>query len=500
MRHKRFVAYIVLFMFFLSIPRAHGQGDAAIEILETNVSGESLDTVSLDECVIFAVANSFEVKLAKLDLYIAETGLMYSESVFDTFLSGGYRYSEDRRKKVSTALSAYDYENFYYAGIEKTLPSGTDVSINFEDKRSRLQTDYAGIGFYHVPELSINVEQPVGKNMFGFVDRSEITLTSLAIKNSGLDTQDRIEELIAKVERAYWTAVFRKRSMEIYEGILKKAKKLHEVNRRNFDIGMIEKVDFVASEANVAKREAEVIIARNSYRRARENLKLLMNLEEEQSIVPYGTLELNKIREDLADCLEASFKRRRDYEIAKRNAEIKGLSLKVKSNLRWPEIDFVASAALNGIDANFGDGMETITRGSNPYYYVGIEFEVPIENRAAKSEYLATKLEKEKSLVEIKNVERNIITEVGNAFRDVTSFEASLVYIMKAVVYQSEKLAEEEKRFNYGRSTTKNIIDYQQDLLHTELEEAKYLFDHSVSKVNLERDMNVILAKYEEKI
>ena len=499
MRHDRGMRCFVLLTCILYAMFACGTGSAEME-MPGIVDEPSAGTMPLNECVVFAIENSFEVKLAKLDLYIAETGLMYSEAIFDTLLSGGYRYSEDRRKQISTALSDYDYINSYYAGIEKTLPTGTDVSIDFTDKRARLQTDYAGIGFYHVPELSVTVEQPVGKNVFGFIDRSKVTLTSLAIENSGLETQDRIEELIANVEKAYWAAVFRKRSMGIYIGILEKAKKLHETNKSNYDIGIIEKVDFVASEANVAKREAEVIVAENGYRRAEENLKLIMNMEEVRRIAPCEKLSLHKIKKDLPDCLEISFKRRRDYEIAKRDAEIRGLDLKVKSNSRWPEIDFVASAALNGLNADVGDGMEAIARGSNPYYYVGIEFEVPLENSAAKSEYLAAKLEKEKSLVEIKSVERRIITEVGNAFRDVTSFEASLGHIMRAVVFQSEKLAEEEKRFNYGRSTTKTIIDYQQDLLRTELEETKYLYDHSVSRVNLERDMNVILPKYEGKI
>ena len=98
----------------------------------------------------------------------------------------------------------------------------------------------------------------------------------------------------------------------------------------------------------------------------------------------------------------------------------------------------------------------------------------------------------------MKETERTIITEVGNSYNDVLSYQASIEYITKAVVLQSEKLKEEEKRFNYGRSNTKRIIDYQQDLLRAENEEARYLLSHRISQVDLDRSMNTILEKYED--
>jgi len=454
--------------------------------------------VSINDCVVFAIENSFEVKLARLDLYIAETGLMYSEAVFDTFLSGGYKYSEDRRKRISSALSKYDYINSYYAGIEKTLPSGTEVGVKFTDARSRLQTDYAGIGFYHVPEFSIDLKQPVGKNTFGYTDRGKITLTRLAIENAALDMQDKIEALIAKVERAYWDLVHAKRRLSILDGILEKARKLHGVNEKNYDLGLIEKVDLVSSEANLARVEAEVLVAANSYKRSEEDLKLLMNMGEGIDIVPGDILNSPILDEDLPECIKESFLMRRDYKEAVRDTEIKGLNLKMKENETWPEIDIVSSMALNGLEADAGNAMSEIVEGQNPYYYVGLDVKVPLENKEARSEAIKAKHEKEKALVTLKDIERKIITEVGNAFREVVTFEASLVYISSAVKLQAEKLSEEEKRFNYGRSSTKTIIDYQNDLLRTELEEAGYFLEHRKSKVDLERSMNVILGKYEE--
>ena len=454
--------------------------------------------VSREDCVRFAVNNSFEVKLAKLDLYVAETELMYVEAVFDTFLYGGVGWTEDKRQEVSVFAPDKDLLNEYYAGVTKTLPTGTEVTVEAGDTRLWNNTPFVAKNPSHTAELSFEIKQPVGKNGFGYVDRKKITLTKLAIKNADLEMKDRIEALIAEVERSYMDLVFAKRSLDIFTGILEKAKNLYEVDRKNLDIGLREKVDLFSSEANVATREAEVLVAENNYKRAEENLKLMMNMSDEARIAPAEAFSYGYMDKSLPVCLKEAFEKRRDYYMKKRDVEIMGLNLKIKTNEKWPEIDLIASMAMNGCETKFRKAAGKTVVMDNTYYYAGVEFKIPIENRQARSEFDKAGYEKESALVKLKEVERTIITEVGNAFRNVLAYEASLAYMHKAVELQSKKLAEEEKRFSYGRSNTKNIIDYQRDLLRAELEEAKFMLDHARANIDLARAMNVILDKYED--
>ncbi|NQT90636.1 MAG: TolC family protein [Candidatus Omnitrophica bacterium] len=454
--------------------------------------------VSLNECVVYGIGNAFDVQLAKLDLYIAQTDLMYEEAVYDTLLYGDMNYSEDRRNRLSVFAGNDDQDNEYSAGLNKTLYTGTEVTAEFSDNRLWDDTAYVTQNPSHTTELLLKAEQPVGVNAFGINDRRKISLTKLAINNAGLNEQDKIEAYIARVEKAYWGMVFERRSFNIYADMLQKAKRLHEVNLKNFNLGIIEKVDLVASESNVALRQTDVLLVVNAYARAKENLKLLMNLEDDVDIMPTKDLKYVCIQKELPDCMKEAFEQRRDYKIAKTDLKIKGLDLKIESNKRWPEIDLTASMAMNGIEKNFGKAFDDLTAEYRPYYYAGLEVSVPIENRQARANYDKAKYRKEKALVNIKDIERTIITEVVNAYRDVVSYEASIVYLKRAVTLQSEKLKEEEKRFSYGRSTTKHIIDYQQDLSRAELEEAIFLLKHEKSKIDLNRYMNAILPKYEE--
>jgi outer membrane protein TolC len=496
---RKTVTYLIILMLLAPSQGLAVQVAESMDV-ESILKEKEIMVLSLDDCVRLALANSFEVQLAKLDLYVAETELLYSEAVFDTFLFGNIGYSEDKRQELSVFAPDDDQTNVYSFGITKELPTGTEITANWSDTRTWSDTVFVSKNPAHNTEISLEARQPVGKNSFGFVNRSTITLTKLAIENADLETVNRIEEHIANTIKGYVDLMSAKKLLKIFQDILEKAKKLYEVEKKNFDIGLKEKVDLYAAEANVANRQAEAIIAENNYKRTQENLKLLINIQESVEINPAEELKTYPVGRDLPQCLKEAFEYRRDYKIRKREVDIKGLDLRVKGNQMWPEIDLILSMKMNGINGKFNKAAGKATVADHAEYFAGIEFNMPIENSQARSQYQRATYEKEKSLVSLKQTERTVITEVVNTYNDTRSFGASLKYTQQAVDLQSKKLAEETKRFRQGRSKTKIIIDYQRDLLRAELENVEFIRDHRKSKVDLFRSMNVLLKEFEDLI
>jgi len=454
--------------------------------------------VSLNICLIIAIHNSFEVKLAKLDYQIAESDKLYAEAVFDTFLFGNISYNEDKSQQASVFAPDDAQTNVYSAGISKTLITGTELSATFGDTRNWNNSAFSAVNPHHNAALTIDAKQPVGKNFFGYIDRTTVTVTELAIKNADLATKTRIEAFIADTTKAYWRLVAMKRVLEIRTEMVDRAEKLQESNTRNFDLGIIEKGDLSASEANLLIRRNDLMVSENNYVEAAENLKLLMNIEDKVHLIPQESLEFHPASYNLVDCLKEAFENRRDYKSSKRDVKINNLNLKMKENAMWPEIDLTASLSMNGVDSKFEKAAGRTVVADNTNFTAGIEVTVPVENSLARSEKKKATYEKEKAIVSLKEVERTIITQVGNAFRKVTTSESSTQNLSKAVDLQFEKLTEEEKRFKYGRSKTKTLIDYQQDLSRTALDETLAMYNVEVDKVDLDQSMNIILEKYED--
>lgn len=469
---------------------------------ETLSGGGSLESevleLSVEDSVVYAVTNSFEAKLAKLDLLIAETRELYSEAVFDTLLFGDIGYWEDKRQTVSVFSGDDRQTNLYSTGIKKELLSGTELMVSWSDQRDWVNSSFVSTNPAHNAQLTLEAKQPILKNAFGFVDRGKLTITRLAIMNADLETKERIEILASEVEKQYWNVVFQKNTLDINKDMLEKARALYNLNVDNYDMGLIERPDILASEANVLVREKDVILAEEEYKRSQENLKFLMNISDNTEIRPSADFNIVAENYDLAESLKTAFENNRVYKKMKRDIEISDIDLKIKGNQLWPELDLEGTFAMNGLEGDFSKAAGKTIVVDNTFYYAGAKFSFPLENSLARSEYDRASFEKEKAIVSLKQEERSIITRIGNSFRAVMALNSAVMKVSKASRLQADKLSEEEKRFFSGRSRTKILIDYQTDLLNAEMFEARELFAREVARVNMEKEMNILLKKYEE--
>ncbi|MBU1083725.1 MAG: TolC family protein, partial [Candidatus Omnitrophica bacterium] len=282
--------------------------------------------------------------------------------------------------------------------------------------------------------------------------------------------------------------------------MLKRSEELNETDKKNFDIGLAEKVDLMASEANLSRIKAEYNISKNDLEKAKADLRLLMNVPAENDLEVREDIMLESPCDDIEGGLKEAFMKRRDYIAAKKDIEIKGLNLRIKKNNSWPEIDVSLSMAVNGLEGDLTEAVRKATGRDNTYYFAGIEVEMPLDNRDALSQKAKAGYEKEKALITLKETERVIITEIGNAFGDMKALKESIEYSDKAVELEEKKLAEEETRFKYGRSGTKRIIDYQRDILNVKLENAVFRRRYNNAVIDLARKMNVTLGKYKDKL
>jgi outer membrane protein len=489
---------LVIFMTLTALSVAYAAFSATKTMVELRGEESPQSGLSLDDCVKYSVYNSFEAKLAKLDLLIAETQRLYSEAVFDTILFGEINYAEDKRQQLSVFSGDNRQTNLYSIGVQKELPTGTEIKATWSDQRDWVNSSFVTNNPAHNAQLTFEGSQPLLKNAFGFIDRNTVTVTKLAIMNSGLQMRQRIDALIAEVEKGYWNMVAMKLVLDITEDMLEKANTLYDANLRNFDMGIIEKVDLYASEANVRIREKDVMLAENEYKRAQDNLKLLMNISEEYALSPGDKFSLIAEEFDLGECLKIAFEKSQTYQIRKRDVEINDITLKMKGNAMWPELDLKGTFAMNGLEQKFDKAAGKTTVADNTYYYAGIKLTMPIENSQARSEFQKASYEKERAIVSLKEEERTIITSVGNSFRTLKTLNSTVVNMNEASRLQSEKLKEEEKRYQYGRSNTKRLIDYQSDLLSARMAEAKELLAREIARVDLEKEMSVLFEKYED--
>lgn len=477
------IASVFLSMLFFSL--AYAENQALDDVLP----------LTLSDVTALALKNNFDIKIARLEALIEGTKLENSRSIFDILLTLEADYSEDELAKSSSLGGTKSRTSNYKASLEKKMPSGTTLELDLNDKRSWSDSSFVSVNPSHNANAKLDLTQEISKNAFGLIDRGAIVMTELAVKNADFSTLDKIEKSIAGAQKAYWQLVLSNENLLLKENMLKEAKQLYDVNKEKLQIGMIEKPDFLASDANVTLRETEVLIARNEAKDSAEKLKAILDLKDGVSILPGDNLNFYPVAVSFTEALKEAVKLRRDYQRAENEVKSYDINLQIMKNSLWPQIDLEATIQKNGLDRDLSDAVREINSENNPYYYVGLKFEVPLENKKAKSQHEKAGYEKTKALLALKKTEREIAVGIDKAVREIELAREIYLNRTKTVKLQEEKLNEELKLFNAGRSSSYFVINYQEDLHLAKFQVLKALYDYYVSLIDLKVTQNSLLQE-----
>ncbi|MCK5450800.1 MAG: TolC family protein [Candidatus Omnitrophica bacterium] len=453
--------------------------------------------LSLEEVTALALENNLDIQMAKYDAYIAGTALDMAKSIFDVILEAEINYQDDQSNKISSSTGTKTIDNDYNVGISKKFSSGTTVEVEMDNNRKWTDASSAISVLNYDSSLNIALEQELGKNFFGIKDRKNIDITKINIENSGYTSLEKIETVVSVIKKVYWDLVLQLKNVEIQKNMVDQAKQLYDLQQKKLKDGLVEMPDAIASEANYKNRVNNLILEKNFVKTKENLLKLLLNITEDNMvIIPTEDYHLDIVDQDFIESLRIAFDNRRDYLRAKNEIIARGISLVVEKNNNFPTINLAASLARNGLGDHFKRSVTNITSENNTNYSIGLIFSLPLENRDAKAKLEKAEYEKAKALVALKLVERKITIEIIDQVRDCNIYKEFALNSIDVAKLQAQKLEEEEKRFNLGRSNTDTIIRYQEDVILAEQSSVLAQYQLHSALVDLELKKGKILENY----
>ncbi|MCD4781035.1 MAG: TolC family protein [Candidatus Omnitrophica bacterium] len=490
-RIKIFVAVLCVFSHALFV----NAQEANIKTAQN--PGDKIYTLSLNESMTLALQNNFEIQLAKYDVLIAKTNEGVAESIYDTVINAQIQYKNDQLKAATSFAGEKTLTNEYNLSLTKKLPTGMTVTAGLENTRTWSDSSFSTQNPSHDVTASFQMKQELGKNFFGLQDRGNVKITQIDVENVRIYSLDKIETHLAHVQKAYWDLVLQIEKSRIVEDMVDQAKKLFDLNTEKLADGLTEKPEVLASEANYKNRVNQLILAKNQIATMENILKLLINIDNDViRIEPTDKFMLTNGAPELDKSLKKAFQQRKDYQQLKNVIDLRKIRLSMKKQNLWPEINLEATLARNGLDDHFPHAYNKLGEEDNSYFSAGVSISIPFENTLAESEYDAAKLEKARAVLNMKYIERIITIDIID--------QVQLCHVLKTVavngediaLLQAEKLKEEEKRFNRGRSDTDTIIRFQDDTSQARIEAAEAKFQYYISKIDLFKKEGTLLHQY----
>jgi outer membrane protein TolC len=450
------------------------------------VSADAPLELSVEQAVIMALANNRALVVEQFRPVVAGTFVDTERAVFDPTVFAEGVLSQDRTQSVDDRtdrlFSIDGNTQSISAGISQRLPTGTELVLQFTSDRDDAQsTGEARAG--------LNLTQALLRGGSVTANLAAVDRAQAAALASAYDLRGFSENLVATVENTYWDYRLAARQVEIFEESFMLAQRQRDDIHTRIEVGQIAETEEVVANAELARRRQQLIDARSNREQARLSLLRLLNPPSarrwdlqftlnEKAVIPEVRLGSAEEHERLA------FKLRPELNEARLQARRGELETVQTANGLLPRLDLFISLGKTGYARSFSDTFDDLD-GPGYEASVGLEFEFPIDNRAAKALDRRARASHQQALLSIENLAQLISLEVRTALLEVERSLQQIEASAASRILQEEVVRAETVRFRVGTATALDVARVQRDLLESQISEVEAIGNYRQALINL---------------
>lgn len=455
--------------------------------------------LSVEDAVFLALRNNRNLRIQELEPVRAGAFLLTERGAFEPELFATYQYEVESVSETDRGTgSAFNVEGNDHSGtvgIRQTLPTGTEVELGVRQARSvssRTPEDQSA-------RVGLSVTQSLLRGFGPAANLANIRAARLAQAASEAELAGFTEALVAEVETAYWQYRRAREEITVFERSLAVAEQQQSEIEAQIEVGTLPNIAAAAIRAEVARRQQELIDARS--------LATARRLRLAQLILPPGVpLESTTLEPiapaalpddtitDASDRLQLALQARPDLQEALRRYEQGQLEVTHTRNGLLPRLDLFLDYGKTGYAQLFQRTFENLSDDTYDLT-VGVEFDLPLGNRAARGRELAARVDRDQALEAVRNLERLIELDMLLALNEVERLRQQVDATARRLELQRLAAQAEQDRFDFGTGTSLQLAQAQRDLLEAEIDAVGARIDYRIALVNLHLAEGSLLAR-----
>ncbi len=344
--------------------------------------------------------------------------------------------------KLSYQLTHTDYVNAAIPGV--------NIPLHFWDARPVLE-----------------LKMPLLQNGFGRAVRAQRDLIRAQAESNGFKSSAQSLALTIQAEVAYWQLASAKQAVDVQMQALKSAQGVKDYVSHKSEMNLGEESDVVQASALVEARNLQLEQSKNDVKSAAQDFNALRF--QNSSGVPDA---LDPIVADTVAQLPVPTTRpgsRLDVLAAEALSRLQAADARVNGERNRPTLDLYGTYALNGRDNAADSATDNITKAGRPTSIVGLRFSMPLDRSAQGDALHGARLREEAALTGYQRALFNQDKDWSDLVRKIGETESNLKLASDLEVIQTKKLAIEKNRLKQGRTTTYQVLLFEQDLLAAQL-------------------------------
>ena len=459
----------------------------AIRVPPTIAASDSLE-LSLKDSIDIALEQNLGIKAVQFNIPISQASIMTERGEFDPGFNLELGHETADVQSPSTLTPTEEDVLSGDLSFGGKIVTGMTYDLTWGNERVESNLEFLLTSPYHRSDFTLTVSQPFLKNFGKGVQESGLSVAKNNLEISRLKLSEEASDVVLETMKTYWELSFARDNREVSKFSLDLAVNLLEEVKARIEAGKLAPVEVFAAEAEVAKRQENLIRDRRVVGNSEDRLRSVIYLREwERELVPVDLPPVPVEPIPLDQAIEDAFKYRRDYRQALvdfKNKEILRLFYK---NQKLSELGLFASAGLNGVNDKYSDALDDMLSGDYLSWRAGVEYRFLIGNRTARGNYSRAVNEEDQTAIAIKALEQQIKVEVREAWRNLTIAIEAIDSAVKTRIATEKKLQAEEEKFKVGKATVNDVSQFQEEYARALSSEVRIKAAYAVSLAELER-------------
>ena len=445
--------------------------------------------LSIEQAVLMALESNLSLKVQRFQPQITMTFEELEAARFDTTLSADISANFDSQPQLATTIDGeleLKTDNYTTSlGVERQFSTGTTLSgeVSSRNNRSNRSADSDQL------RVGLTLTQALLKGLGSEVNLAGIQQAQLDTQISRYELQGFAESLVGDIEQRYWEYVLALQQEHIFEQALDVAKQQRDVVLTRIKVGLLAETESPSAEAEVARRYRGLVEARFAKEKLRLQLIGHITIGTKQNwqtiVIPTTKIvELDYSSESIAEHLALAEQLRPELKEAELRERRGDLEIVQTRNALLPKLDFFLNLGKSGYSDSFSDASRNINQDSYDAS-LGLNFQMPIGNRAAESNNRRAQLSLKQTQASLKNLLHLVQLDVRVAYSELQLVQQKIDAATITRRLHMETLRAENEKFKVGRSTTIDVALAQRDLLQAQLDEMDARIEQKKAAIRL---------------
>ncbi len=377
----------------------------------------------------------------------------------------------DKKPVVNTASQGDRTDNsFVTVGLAQQFDFGLKSQLSYSLIHTQIYN--ASSTFVSKPEYNdgvakLELSQSLWRNFWGQEQKSQETLINSQAKASSHVESYKIKQTLAQAESIYWSLSQLRKVVKVQTNNLVRAKKIADWNRRRTNTGLAERSDYLQADANLKLREYELqntqlelttlertfnTLRGNTENQVSENLDIF----DGQSLSTLNLPGKSELRDDTKAALE--------YQ----NIAIANANLAQERNK--PTLEVYGSYAMNGRDVERSEAIDNSFKTNKSTTAIGVRFNTPLDFGNTSKNIDGYKKEKVAAEYTFKKKVYDQDREWNDLVKKFEDAKLKLALVEKIAEANKTKSLNESDRLTKGRTTTFQVLNFEQDYAQSELQ------------------------------